>query len=80
MLARAAAAARKDTKLAPAEREGLARQYASRAVELLREAVDRGYKGPAEVARLKTDADLDALRERDDFKGLLAGLEKTSGQ
>jgi hypothetical protein len=72
----AAAAAPRDTKLAPADREQLARQYAGRAVEWLRQAVAKGFKGPADVGRLQSDHDLDPLRDRDDFRALLAGLDK----
>jgi serine/threonine protein kinase len=43
-----------------------------RAVEQLREAVKSGFK---DVAGLKQDEDLKRLRERDDFKKLLAELE-----
>ncbi len=45
---------------------------AVRAVELLRQAVAKGFK---DAAHMKRDADLDALRGRDDFKKLLAELE-----
>jgi hypothetical protein len=47
-------------------------KHAARAVELLRKAVEKGYK---DAAHMKKDADLDALRQRDDFKKLLADLE-----
>ncbi len=47
--------------------------YADRAMELLQKAVKAGYKDLANMAK---DPDLDALRERDDFKKLLAELEK----
>jgi hypothetical protein len=47
-------------------------KYAARSVELLRKAVAKGYK---DAAQMKTDADLDALRQRDDFQKLLADLE-----
>jgi serine/threonine-protein kinase len=50
----------------------LAEHYARRAMELLREAVGKGYKN---VAQMKQDADLDALRQRPDFRQLLADLE-----
>jgi hypothetical protein len=40
---------------------------------LLRRVAARGYR---EVARMREDPDLDALRQRDDFQGLLAELEK----
>jgi serine/threonine-protein kinase len=55
----------------------LADQYAARAVELLRKARDAGYfKDPARVANMKKDSDLDSLRSRDDYKKLVADLEK----
>jgi serine/threonine-protein kinase len=47
-------------------------RYAARAVELLRQAVAKGYK---DVEHLKKDPDLDSLRGRDDFKQLLKDLE-----
>ena len=47
-------------------------QYAARAVELLRQAFAKGYK---EAAHMKKDKDLDALRDREDFKRLVAELE-----
>jgi eukaryotic-like serine/threonine-protein kinase len=52
----------------PAARE----QHAARAIELLRQAVAKGYKN---VAHMKKDSDLDALRGRADFQQLLAELE-----
>ena len=50
-------------------------QYADRAMELLRKAVKAGYK---DAAHMKKDTDLDALRGREDFKKLLAELDKSS--
>jgi serine/threonine-protein kinase len=47
---------------------------ALRAIDLLRQAVAKGYK---DAAHTKRDADLDALRGRDDFKKLLAEMEAT---
>jgi hypothetical protein len=44
-------------------------KLATRAVELLRQAIAGGYE---ESARLKKDPDLDPLRHRADFKKLLA--------
>jgi hypothetical protein len=44
-------------------------------MRLFREAVSKGYK---DVAHVKTDTDLDPLRQRDDFKKLLAKLEAKS--
>jgi hypothetical protein len=53
--------------------EGKNQEYADRAMDLLHKAVKAGYKNAAHMAR---DADLDPLRDRDDFKKLLADLEK----
>jgi hypothetical protein len=50
----------------------LATDYAARAVVLLRHATERGF---TEVEQIKTDTDLDPLRQRDDFKNLLAELK-----
>jgi eukaryotic-like serine/threonine-protein kinase len=61
----AAAAVKDDAKLRD--------QYAARAVELLRQAVAKGFK---DATHMKKDIDLDPLREREDFKKLLADLEK----
>jgi tetratricopeptide (TPR) repeat protein len=46
-------------------------EYADRAMELLRKAVQAGWKNGAHMSR---DSDLDPLREREDFKRLLADL------
>jgi tetratricopeptide (TPR) repeat protein/tRNA A-37 threonylcarbamoyl transferase component Bud32 len=50
------------------------RQYADRAMELLRTAVKAGYKNAAQMAK---DTDLDVLHGRDDFRKLMMGLGKT---
>ena len=50
-------------------------EYADRAMELLAKAVGAGFK---DAAHMKTDTDLDPLRNREDFKKLLAELEKTA--
>jgi tetratricopeptide (TPR) repeat protein len=50
----------------------LAERYASRAVELLRQAVAKGYK---DVAHMKKDTDRDGLRGREDFKKLEESLQ-----
>jgi tetratricopeptide (TPR) repeat protein len=47
-------------------------KYAARAVELLRQAVEQGYR---DLAHVKHGADLAALHERDDFRKLVANLE-----
>jgi serine/threonine protein kinase/Tfp pilus assembly protein PilF len=51
-----------------------AEQYAVRAVQLLRQAVDKGYK---DVEALKKDADFDVVRQRPDFQELLMELEQS---
>ena len=48
--------------------------HADRAMELLRQAVKGGYR---DAAHMEKDADLDPLRDRDDFRALLADLAKT---
>ncbi len=62
--AAAAAAVKDDAKLQD--------QYAARAVELLRQAIAKGYK---DIEHLKKDDDLKVLREREDFKKLLKESE-----
>jgi serine/threonine-protein kinase len=67
------AAVERDTKLPMTEREKLAEGHASRAMEMLTNAKAAGlFKNPNQVANLKTDADLNALRKRRDFKDFLA--------
>jgi tetratricopeptide (TPR) repeat protein len=51
----------------------LADRYAARAVELLRQAVAKGWK---DIDHLKEDTDLDPLRSRDDYRKLLKELEE----
>jgi tetratricopeptide (TPR) repeat protein len=70
-----ATAASRDSNLQEAERGRQAGAYASRAVELLRTARERGYFNlPFAPRRLRIDRDLDALRGRPDFRQLLNGL------
>jgi serine/threonine-protein kinase len=52
----------------PAEAE----RYAGRAMTVLRQAIGKGY---GDIEHMKKDKDLDALRERSNFKKLLAELE-----
>jgi serine/threonine protein kinase/tetratricopeptide (TPR) repeat protein len=47
-------------------------EYAERAMELLKQAVNSGWK---DVSHMKKDTDLDALRDREDYKQLVNGLE-----
>jgi serine/threonine-protein kinase len=50
---------------------------ANRAMKLLRQAVAAGFK---DVALMKRDTDLDALRQRDDFHQLLRQMENARAQ
>jgi tetratricopeptide (TPR) repeat protein len=68
----AQAAAQAVKEASPSTSFQRAEQYARRAVDLLRQAIQKGYK---DVARLKKDTDLDSLRQRPDFQQLLAELE-----
>ena len=43
-------------------------------MKLLRDAVSKGFK---DVPHMKKDTDLDPLRQRDDFRTLVAELEGT---
>jgi hypothetical protein len=69
--------AAKDAKLPEARRQELAKEYADRAVAALRQAVADGYR---DAAQLRKDPDLDPLRGRDDFRKLLAELEKRASK
>lgn len=55
-------------KLTAAE-EAARRKYADWAMEALREAVSRGFQ---DIERLKTETKLEPLRQRDDFRQLIA--------
>jgi tetratricopeptide (TPR) repeat protein/tRNA A-37 threonylcarbamoyl transferase component Bud32 len=76
VLARCAVLAEKDDKLAPEQRKDLAKTYADRAVQLLREAIQKGYQ---DLDYLKMDPALDGLRSREDFKQLLHELAQKLG-
>jgi serine/threonine protein kinase len=67
-----AAVIKVDPKTAPADAPRLAREEADKAMDWLRKAVAAGFK---DVEHMKQDKDLDALREREDFKKLLMELE-----
>jgi tetratricopeptide (TPR) repeat protein len=71
-LAQCANLAAKDGKLAQSEREQQSRNYANRAIELLRAAVDTGF---GDVNHLRKDEELDVLRARKDFEELLDQVE-----
>jgi tetratricopeptide (TPR) repeat protein len=68
----ASTAAGRDDRLSPAERARLKAHHAERAMDLLKRAVGMGYRHPA---YMRADHDLDALRDRDDFRKLIANLE-----
>jgi serine/threonine-protein kinase len=75
----AVAAVAKDAKLTEAERHKLAESYAARALLLLGQAVDKGYR---DFDNIQKDTDLDALRPRADFQKLVRELSekaKTKG-
>jgi serine/threonine protein kinase len=62
----------KHDKLDARQRQAAAQFYGDAAMKLLREAVSKGYQ---DVPHMKKDTDLDPLRQREDFKKLLAELE-----
>jgi serine/threonine protein kinase/tetratricopeptide (TPR) repeat protein len=71
-----AGAAAGDTKRISAERQQLAERFADQAVKLLASAFEiSSFKTPANLKKLKTDPDLQALRDRPAFKKLLSDLE-----
>ena len=69
----AIAQVRQDSTLTEAEREELGERYANQAVELLRQAVAKGFN---DVAHIKQDEDFDSLRQRADFQKLLGEFGK----
>jgi len=71
-LALCAALVSQDPNSTEAEREARKQSYARQAVELLRGAMERGFKN---IDELKS-ADYDLLRGRDDFQELLRRLEE----
>jgi serine/threonine protein kinase/tetratricopeptide (TPR) repeat protein len=76
-LSRCMTLAEKDVQLAEATRKELARGYSDQALALLRQAVTRGFK---DAARMKKDPDFEPLRDREEFRKLLASLEAGSGR
>src|SRR5262249_28379082 len=54
-----------------------ARSYADQAMAMLRDAVARGFR---DAGRMKQDRFLNALRQREDWRKLLAEVEGNSGQ
>jgi tetratricopeptide (TPR) repeat protein len=71
----AVASAVGDSNNPGADAPRLAEQYAARAVELLRQAAERGFK---DIGYLKKDDDLKLLREREDYKQMLKELDDKS--
>jgi tetratricopeptide (TPR) repeat protein len=72
----ASAAASRDPKLSALERQERAERYAKRAVASLKEAAATGwFETPLHLNELRTDKELDSLRQRDDFQKLLKDLE-----
>jgi tetratricopeptide (TPR) repeat protein len=71
-LSKCVAIVQKNDRMTKADRARAMRFYADEAMKLLRDAVAKGYD---DAAHMKQDKDLDALRERDDFKKLMTGLE-----
>jgi hypothetical protein len=57
--------------LASGKVAGKKQEYANRAMELLQTAVKAGYK---DAAHMNKDTDIDSLRDREDFKKLMAEL------
>jgi hypothetical protein len=73
----ASAGVRQDMKLNSADRNKAAAHYAVRAIDFLTKAEAAGYFKPsASFGHLKKDTDLDPLRDREDFKKLLAEWER----
>jgi serine/threonine protein kinase len=71
--AQASAAADRDAKLSPADRGTRKTNYTKRAFEFLHKAIAEGYEFPA---MLRTDPDMNPLRNLAEFKKTLAELEK----
>jgi len=76
LLAQCMRQAQDDVRLAPARRDELVESYARQAMELLDQAVAEGYD---DAARLRTESNLEPLRSRDDFRKLLAKIERRTG-
>ena len=60
-----------DEELGAEEKHETVDKYGRRAVELLKRAIELGFQG---TDKLKTEADLESLRSRDDFKDLVQSL------
>jgi tetratricopeptide (TPR) repeat protein/peroxiredoxin/tRNA A-37 threonylcarbamoyl transferase component Bud32 len=74
---RAANTVAKDKQVATADQDKLAARYAQQAVELLRRAIQLGWK---DRQHMFIDRDLDPLRPRTDFRALMVDLDKRIGK
>jgi hypothetical protein len=70
-LARCMRLVQQDKALSSEQRQGLIQKYGARAVELLRQAVANGF---ADGQALRSNTVLEPLRERSDYRELVAGL------
>jgi serine/threonine protein kinase/tetratricopeptide (TPR) repeat protein len=75
-LSRCISVVAKHDKLDDRQRREAAQAYGDVATKLLRDAVNKGYK---DVTELKKSTDLDPLRQREDFRKLVAELEVKEG-
>jgi serine/threonine protein kinase/tetratricopeptide (TPR) repeat protein len=64
-----------DDQLDAAKRQAAVQFYADEAMKMLRDAIAKGYRN---VEQMNTDKYLDPLRQREDFKKLLAEVEAKS--
>jgi hypothetical protein len=62
-----------DARLDDDQRKGVAQLYSDAAMQLLRDAVRKGYR---DVAHMKKDTDLGPLRPREDCQMLIAQLRR----
>jgi serine/threonine protein kinase len=76
VLARLVARVGADDKLPQAGRDRLARNYASRTVVLLREAIDTS---PKLAEKIRADAEIQALKSRPEFQAIMNILVETGG-
>jgi hypothetical protein len=63
---------RNDTRLSDSRRQELARAYGDMAMDMLRQAVQAGRRSASTILH---EARLESLRDREDFKKLIAELE-----
>jgi tetratricopeptide (TPR) repeat protein len=63
----------KDDHLDLAKRQAAAQLYADEAMKMLNDAVAKGWR---DATRIKKDTDFEPLRDREDFKKLIAKFEK----